>query len=83
MQFPTIAKAPRKEDEPLFLFCPEEGWHTGVWFEGRWVDALTLEEELYYAQRTTPRCSPIPRTEKARRAPGRQHGPSADVPPPS
>jgi hypothetical protein len=47
VQFPTIAKAPREEGEPLFLFCPEEGWHTGVWFEGRCVDALTLEEELH------------------------------------
>ena len=47
MKFPTIDAAPREEGEPLMLFCGEQGgWHSGTWFEGRWVDFLTLEEEL-------------------------------------
>ena len=36
------------------LFCPEQGgWHSGTWFQGRWLDFLTLQEELfpsYYAE---------------------------------
>jgi hypothetical protein len=54
MKFPTIDKAPREEGEPLMLFCPEQGgWHSGTWFEGRWLDFLTLHQELhpsYYAE---------------------------------
>ncbi len=41
-----IATAPREEERRLLLFCPIEGWITREWFEGRWVDALTLEREL-------------------------------------
>ena len=34
-------------EQPLLLFCPEEGgWHVGVSFEGRWVDLATLSIEL-------------------------------------
>jgi hypothetical protein len=48
MKFRTIDKAPREEGEPLMLYCGEQGgWHSGTWFEGRWVDFLTLEEELF------------------------------------
>jgi hypothetical protein len=42
-----IRTAPREEGRRLLLFCPVEGWVTGDWFDGRWVDALTLEHELH------------------------------------
>jgi hypothetical protein len=33
-----IAAAPESDDEPLLLFCPDQGgWHTGVCFLGRWL----------------------------------------------
>jgi hypothetical protein len=33
-----ISTAPHEEDAPLLLFCPEQGgWHTGVWFLGKWL----------------------------------------------
>ena len=41
-----ISVAPREEQRRLLLFCPVEGWIAGEWFEGRWVDALTLKHEL-------------------------------------
>ena len=48
MKYPTIDAAPREEGEPLMLFCPEQGgWHSGTWWMGRWVDLLTLREELH------------------------------------
>ena len=48
MKFPTIDAAPREEGEPLMLYCGEQGgWQSGTWFEGRWVDFLTLEKELF------------------------------------
>ncbi len=42
-----IRVAPREEGRRLFLFCPVEGWVAGDWFDGRWVDALTLAHELH------------------------------------
>ena len=48
MKYPTIDTAPREEGGPLMLFCPEQGgWHSGTWWMGRWVDFLTLREELH------------------------------------
>jgi hypothetical protein len=42
-----IKTAPRQEDRRLLLWCPEQGgWHTGEWCDGRWLDSLTLTEEL-------------------------------------
>lgn len=41
-----ISVVPREEEHRLLLFCPVEGWVAGEWFEGRWVDAITLEHEL-------------------------------------
>jgi hypothetical protein len=33
-----ISTAPQEEDRPLLLFCPEQGgWHTGIWFLGKWL----------------------------------------------
>jgi hypothetical protein len=33
-----ITTAPQEDDRPLLLFCPEQGgWHTGVWFLGKWL----------------------------------------------
>jgi hypothetical protein len=35
------------EQTRLLLFCPEQGgWRQGVYREGRWLDFLTLTEEL-------------------------------------
>ncbi len=47
MNWPSpLDTAPREEQRRLFLFCPIEGWVAGEWFEGRWVDAVSLEHEL-------------------------------------
>jgi hypothetical protein len=43
---PATAFRPKKETHRL-VFEPEKGWHTAVWFEGRWVDALRLSIELH------------------------------------
>jgi hypothetical protein len=33
-----ISTAPHEDDQPLLLFCPDQGsWHTGVWFRGKWL----------------------------------------------
>jgi hypothetical protein len=33
-----ISTAPQEEDRALLLFCPEQGgWHTGIWFLGKWL----------------------------------------------
>jgi hypothetical protein len=33
-----MSTAPQEDDRPLLLFCPEQGgWHTGVWFLGKWL----------------------------------------------
>ena len=33
-----ISTAPESDERPLLLFCPEQGgWHTGVWFHGKWL----------------------------------------------
>ncbi|WP_262271531.1 hypothetical protein [Microvirga yunnanensis] len=33
-----ISTAPQEDDQPLLLFCPHQGgWHTGVWFRGKWL----------------------------------------------
>jgi hypothetical protein len=43
-----IATAPTDDPErTLLLFCPEQGgWHTGLFFEGRWLDFATLAVAL-------------------------------------
>jgi hypothetical protein len=42
-----ITTAPRDLERTLLLYCPEQGgWHPGEWFEGRWLDSVTLTEEL-------------------------------------
>jgi hypothetical protein len=31
----------------LLLWCPGQGgWHTGVWFEDRWLNSIELDLEL-------------------------------------
>jgi hypothetical protein len=45
-----IQTAPQAEhtEVPLLLWCPlEGGWHTGVWFEDRWLDSVSLDVELH------------------------------------
>ncbi len=33
-----VSAAPQEDDQPLLLFCPDQGgWHTGVWFRGKWL----------------------------------------------
>ena len=42
-----IDTAPREEEDPLLLYCPEHGgWRIGVFFEARWVGYATLSLEL-------------------------------------
>jgi hypothetical protein len=44
-----IETAPRARhtEMPLLLWCPDQGgWHTGVWFEHRWLDSVELDMEL-------------------------------------
>ncbi len=39
--------APRREDMPLMLYCPEQGgWHVGVWHDGHWTDFASLSVAL-------------------------------------
>jgi hypothetical protein len=44
-----VATAPTHDPEhTLLLYCPQDGgWHTGVFFEGRWLDSATLTRELH------------------------------------
>ena len=48
-----ISTAPQQEDHPLLLFCPEQGgWHTGVWFLGKWlayIDTSVILAPTYWA----------------------------------
>lgn len=39
-------ETPSQEQRRLIYFPPDKGWIAGEWFEGRWVDAITLEHEL-------------------------------------
>lgn len=39
------ARAPRRA-APALLLLPVEGWVAGEWFEGRWADAVNLDDEL-------------------------------------
>jgi hypothetical protein len=42
-----IETAPRAEEEPFLLYCPDHGgWRIGVFFEGRWVDFTDLTTQL-------------------------------------
>jgi hypothetical protein len=42
-----IDTAPREEEDPLLLYCPEHGgWRIGGLFERRWVDFATMTLEL-------------------------------------
>src|SRR3954452_23714919 len=35
------------QERPLLLWCPEQGgWQTGMWFNGRWMDSITLSHPL-------------------------------------
>jgi hypothetical protein len=35
------------QERPFLLWCPEQGgWQTGVWFNGRWMDSITLNQPL-------------------------------------
>ena len=35
------------QDRPFLLWCPEQGgWQTGMWFNGRWMDSITLSHPL-------------------------------------
>ena len=44
-----IENAPTDDPEcTRLLYCPDKGgWHTGVFWEGRWLDAATLTTELH------------------------------------
>src|SRR3954467_11226914 len=44
-----IETAPHDTDQerPFLLWCPEQGgWQTGMWFNGRWMDSITLSHPL-------------------------------------
>ena len=42
-----IETAPRVPEHRLLLWCPEHGgWHSGEWFEDRWVASLCLADPL-------------------------------------
>jgi hypothetical protein len=42
-----MATAPRERERTVLLYCPEQGgWHTGEWFEGRWVSSADIETTL-------------------------------------
>ena len=42
-----IGAAPREAGRILLLFCPEQGgWHTGEWWDGRWVSSANIEVVL-------------------------------------
>jgi hypothetical protein len=35
---PIETAPPITDTSPLLLFCPEQGgWHSGVWFYGKWL----------------------------------------------
>ena len=43
----TIDTAPREEEKPLLLYCPEHGgWRIGALFEGNWLDFFDLITHL-------------------------------------
>lgn len=52
MSFPEpapkdIETAPRALESRILLWCPDEGgWHSGEWFQGRWVSSACLTEVL-------------------------------------
>lgn len=42
-----ISTAPEENDKPLLLFCPDQGgWHTGVWFRGKWLAYIDMSVVL-------------------------------------
>jgi hypothetical protein len=42
-----ISTAPEEDDKPILLFCPEQGgWHTGVWFRGKWLAYIDMSVVL-------------------------------------
>jgi hypothetical protein len=42
-----IKTAPTQPERTLLLYCPEQGgWHTGKWFDERWLDSVTMSEDL-------------------------------------
>jgi hypothetical protein len=42
-----IDTAPREEEKPLLLYCPEHGgWRIGALFEGNWLDFFDLITHL-------------------------------------
>ena len=51
-RYPPIETAPREPERTLLLWCPEQGgWHTGEWFDGRWLssaDLTTVLEPFYW-----------------------------------
>ena len=37
----------KAQERSLLLWCPEQGgWQTGMWFNGRWMDSITLSHPL-------------------------------------
>jgi hypothetical protein len=54
-----ISTAPQEDDQPLLLFCPDQGgWHTGVWFRGKWLayidSSVVLEPSHWLPVPTDP-----------------------------
>jgi hypothetical protein len=42
-----ISTAPEEDDKPILLFCPDQGgWHTGVWFRGKWLAYIDMSVVL-------------------------------------
>lgn len=42
-----ISTAPQREDEPILLFCPDQGgWHSGIWFRGFWLACIDSSTRL-------------------------------------
>lgn len=42
-----IDTSPHDQEIPLLLFCRDQGgWQVGIWYDGMWMDYLTLAEEL-------------------------------------
>jgi hypothetical protein len=42
-----ISTAPQEDDQPLLLFCPHQGgWHTAVWFRGKWLAYIDISVVL-------------------------------------
>jgi hypothetical protein len=54
-----IQTAPREESSPLLLYCPEQGgWHTGVWFYGKWLAYIDTSIVLEPTHWTYPPTAP-------------------------